>query len=251
MTTDSVSQQVADQLMSLIARDLRPGDRLPSENQLARQLEVSRPSVREALSALQALGIVESRKGQGTFVRSVGLESAIRRDLAGLLLLESDWREVQATRRILECEVAALACTREDRSWQAMETILSRFERLLKTGDAENDLYDLTWDFHTVLAEVAGNRVLYRLLHVLRSLSRAAQLDLYWPFTDPVEEIESHLELYRMIRFHDQATARAAMQMHLVKVDRVMDSHRTSTDSISEHTNQHIVESLTLGRASS
>ena len=97
MTTDSVSQQVADQLMSLIARDLRPGDRLPSENQLARQLEVSRPSVREALSALQALGIVESRKGQGTFVRSVGLESAIRRDLAGLLLLESDWREVQVT----------------------------------------------------------------------------------------------------------------------------------------------------------
>ena len=222
MTTDSVSQQVTEQLMDLIARDLRPGDKLPSENQLAVELQVSRPSVREGLSALQALGLVESRKGQGTFVRAIGLESAIRRDLIGLLLLEDDWHEVQATRRILECEVAALASGQPGEAWEPMESILARFEDLLVVGDVGDDLYDLTWDFHTMLAEVAGNRVLYRLLHVLRSLSRTAQLGIYWPFIDPVQEIEAHLELYRMVRFQDRATARAAMQMHLVTVDRVM-----------------------------
>lgn len=219
--------------MDLIARDLRPGDKLPSENQLARQLDVSRPSVREALSALQALGIVESRKGQGTFVKVIGLESAIRRDLVGLLLLEDDWDEVQATRRVLECEVAVLASGREDAAWRPVEPFLRQFERILEEGSQEASephvLYDLTWDFHTALAEVAGNRVLYRLLHVLRSLSRSAQLAMYWPYTDPIAEVQSHVELHRMIRFHDRATARAAMQMHLVNVHRVMRSRRASS----------------------
>ena len=106
----SVSQQVFDQLREqILAGDWKPGDKLPSENELAAQFGVSRVTVRNALQKLSGLGLLETHFGEGSFVRGAGAEAALNQLVPLLYLGRETLRDILTFRRMLDgpiCDIA-------------------------------------------------------------------------------------------------------------------------------------------------
>src|ERR1700681_4230474 len=150
---EQIVQQVED---SILKGQLKPGDQLPAERELAQRFGVSRTAVREAVKTLREKGLVEAYSGRGTFVTN-GTSQAIRQSLD--LMIRINQQEGSAhlaeLRLVLEPDIAGLAASRiEEQLLATMREMLAIMERNLQDREAyiEADL-----DFHLALAEAAGN----------------------------------------------------------------------------------------------
>ena len=164
-----IYQEIARQVKSMIAEGrLKGGDRLPPERDLADKFVVSRTSVREALRALESLGLVEIRPGEGTFVREASIESLVE-PLALLMVSQREAiGELFEARRVLEPSLAALAAERATpEEIQEMERILDEQSREVaagRTGLAQDA------QFHAAIGAAAHNRAITRITHAIMDL---------------------------------------------------------------------------------
>ena len=207
-------RRIAEQIVQLIRRgEYRPGARLPPERDLARQLKVSRPSVREALIALEVEGYVEVRVGSGVYVAQRRPQS--RR--ADRLSSDSGPFELIAARRLLESECAALAAKLANpaqvRRMKAALTAMDR-DRRRSVMPIENDR-----QFHLEVADACGNSALALAVRTLWE-QRAGPLfvTLEHHFDTPElwkSAIDEHTAVMAAIEHHDPAAARAAMRRHM------------------------------------
>lgn len=161
--------EVARRLLDLFTGgSIAPGTRLPPERQLATTLGVGRSAVREALAALEILGIVDVRPGSGTYLRGAASELLPQTLRWGLLIGERNTAQLLELREGLEIFVARLAAARADAA------ILARLEkdvaRMHATIDDLAAFAKADLDFHHALAEAARNATLTDHLHVIRSL---------------------------------------------------------------------------------
>lgn len=207
-------QQIADQIRELIDRGgFETGTRLPPERDLAQQLGVSRPSLREALIALDVEGRVEVRSGSGVFVSATQPEPAPQRTAA---MGESPSQLMEA-RSIIEGEVVVLACAR------ITDERLAKLRKLLKGMEAEIDRrrarVDLDREFHLTLAEVTGNAVLSRLVGELfdeRHSPISAKISSRFESTRTWRvALKEHEAILKAIEARDPIAAQAAMRAHL------------------------------------
>jgi DNA-binding FadR family transcriptional regulator len=214
-------RQIAEQLRGLIAGgEFGPGTRLPAERDLARQLGVSRPSVREALIALEVEGWVEVRTGSGIYVQEArrrGRAQAAREGNGTGI----DWGplEVMRARELVEAEVAALAA-RHARKAQVAE-MTSALERMRE--EAESGIEPRAGDeaFHNAIAQACGNEVLGDTVRSYWSARHGpifSRLGEY--FENPASwsaALQEHALVLEAIRARDAQGARTAMQQHLKK----------------------------------
>ena len=160
-----LSDQVADQLAAEIRRGgLAPGDRLPTEARLVEQFGVSRTVVREAVSRLKSLGLVDSRQGSGVFVRQAASFAPLNFELRHAASQEAVVQMVEV-RRALEGEVAALAARR--RSAAQLRRIQSAVRALDAAVQQGGNGVAEDVQFHRAIAEAAGNPFLIRTLEYL------------------------------------------------------------------------------------
>lgn len=156
-------------LRYLEAHKLSPGDRLPSERELAAALKVSRPSVREAVRSLQAEGRLVVRHGQGVFVAEPAAQRTLRESLARL---DHSLTDLFAMREVLEVPAAQWAAQRQDRA--SLEKVRAAFQRLNDALDREpldfEELQRLDATFHLLIVKAAGNRFLEQTQGVLNDL---------------------------------------------------------------------------------
>jgi DNA-binding FadR family transcriptional regulator len=218
-------RQIADQLRGLIERgELKPLQRLPAERDLALQLGVSRPSVREALIALEVEGLVEVRMGSGIYVRERGVNEA-----PGRVTAEAPLETIRA-REVIESELAArAAATMKPRQLRALRDAITLMEKdssagvLPTRGDRQ---------FHVCIAESADNAVLLRLVTELydeRHNPLFAQLGSHFESIHSwAMAIAEHREVVAAIAGKSPEAAREAMRRHLVNShDRFTASWRT------------------------
>ena len=200
---------------TILDRRLGPGDRLPSERELAGEFGVSRASIREAIKALTALGLLETRTGDGTYVRPNLGESILEPLSWAVLLAEGVGPDLAETREAIEPDIAGLAAERAT-AWEK--------KQLLKTLDAMREAVgnppafaqaDLA--FHLALAKAAHNQILLEMMNGLQRL-------LFGLITSHVIEIEDqkrclrkHVDVYEAIIAGDTAKAREAMLGSLYK----------------------------------
>ena len=209
-----LTMQVVEYVRGLIDRgELRPGDRLPPERELARSLKISRSSLRSGIGFLSAMGVLKSRHGAGTFVSSgpAALDSNSL-SVLGSLHHFLPWQMFEA-RLVLEANIAALAAERA-----TDEHIAELAEEVTEMYAALDDPHEyLVHDvrFHRTIAKAAGNPILGALMETIasnlydnRQLTVANTLDLK-------ESAEMHREIYRAIRSHNPLQARKAMEEHL------------------------------------
>ncbi|MGB9868152.1 MAG: FadR/GntR family transcriptional regulator [Bacillota bacterium] len=216
--TRKVYEEIVQQVKDLIANGvLRPGDKLISERELADKLRVSRASVREALSVLESMGIIESRPGEGTFVRDTTADAIIE-PLAVMVVKDRDTGfALLEVRRILEVEGAALAATRAtDEDLQKIEDCLKEMRAEVERGDI-GDVSD--YKFHYALAEATHNPVLVRVMSTISDLFaqglRSSRLRLYSLSGMSQTLLVQHTGIYEAVKGRDPEAARRAMEAHL------------------------------------
>ncbi len=207
MEQRSVVDLVRHQLVELI-RDgkLKSGAQLPSENDLRETLGVSRPALREAIHMLVGEGLLEVRRGHGTFVREPTSSSAIQAEVLSLLLLPEDLHEIQDARRLIEPEIAARAASiASDEDLDDLEDLLDEMERIARSGES---IFETAWEFHRQLARAVGNKAIVKIVDTLYEAIRAAERPLYDRHFDPIEDIQEHRLLLEVIRQRDASCAR-------------------------------------------
>ena len=206
--------EVARRLMDLFTSgDLAAGTRLPPERQLAATLGVGRSAVREALAALEILGIVDVRPGSGTYLRGTASELLPQTLRWGLLIGQKNTAELLELRSGLEIYVARLAAGRAGAS--DLRAIAGSLERMRSgVGDlkafARADL-----DFHHALAAAAGNDTLIDLLHVVRSLLQVYADRAVHDEAEARTAIDEHDAVFRAIEAQDEDAAASAMALHM------------------------------------
>ena len=206
-------RQIADQIAELIeGGEYRPGQRLPPERDLAKQLGVSRPSVREALIALEVEGYVEVRMGSGVYV-------ADRRTTAGAARRDSEAGpfELIRARWMIESECAALAAKAATKAQvKAIEEAVDEMEAARDQGvmPLEHDR-----DFHLRIAEATGNSALVLVVQTLwdqrdsalfRRLEHHYDTPALWTVA-----IKEHRDIVGAIARRDAGAARSAMRRHM------------------------------------
>jgi GntR family transcriptional repressor for pyruvate dehydrogenase complex len=164
--------KIAKQLTELIEiQNLGPGDKLPPERQLADLLEVSRPSLREALHILQAQGLVQIRHGQGTFVQEPLVAQELR---ASMMATAHDLNELFDAREVLEVPAsnwAAIKATKED--IRILRTTLNQIDTICAKEPIDYDqLQMLDAKFHLTIVGIVGNRFINQTLHVLQDVMK-------------------------------------------------------------------------------
>jgi GntR family transcriptional repressor for pyruvate dehydrogenase complex len=205
---------VIDRIRRLIQRHrLRPGDRLPTERELADEFEVSRPTVRSALQSLSAMGVVSSRKGAGTFIQggppTLGGEPL--RLLADLHDFSSE--EMFEARGALEVAAAGLAALRATPSQR--EEMATELTGMFSSLDQPEVflLHDVR--FHRSVAAASNNAVLAALVEMVSSLVWDRRRETINDADDLRESAQMHRGIFDAIRARQAARARTAMALHL------------------------------------
>ena len=211
-------RQIAEQLRQLMSSgEFTVGSRLPAERDLAIQLGVSRPSVREALIALEVEGMIEVRTGSGIYVQSTTRPK--NEPTPTMSDAPSDWGplEVMSARILVEAEVAALAAQNAQK--KQLQTIRNGLQKMKL--EAARDEVPRRGDeaFHEAIAKACGNSVL---LDTVQRFWLARNGPLFERLGDYFEHPESwqaaiaeHQAVLHAIEAHDASAARKAMQKHL------------------------------------
>jgi GntR family transcriptional repressor for pyruvate dehydrogenase complex len=216
ITRQKTYELVADRLLGLISGgDLRPGDAVPAERELAQAYGVGRSSIREALRMLESKGVIHAA-GNGSFtVAAFG--DTLNRSLDFLLSVDqADFRELFEVRHMLEAEAAALAAERH------VEPDIAEMARQVAAMQAglqsEADFIAADLRFHMAIAQATRNRLIVHLMHAIRSqLQRSLASSFHVPGS-PEHAIEMHRLILDAIAAREPDEARRRMHEHVTRV---------------------------------
>lgn len=216
--TSRLYEQIVGQIeKSIVKGDLKPGDQLPAERELAVQFGVSRTAVREAVKALREKGLVEAYSGRGTFITD-GTGQAVRQSLDLMVKIgqPEGSNHLAEVRAILEPEIAGLAATRiQEPELATMREAVAVMDR----AGQDPDLYiEADLDFHLALAEGAANPLILSLLDSIVGLLREHRLRIFRVPGGPERGQVFHKRILDAVERRDADKARQAMREHLNQV---------------------------------
>lgn len=212
-------QVVAQLKRAILSRQLRPGDRLPPEGELAAKFGVSRQVLREALKVLAANNLITSNRGRdgGTFVVNPGTEM-VARSLAETLQMMLDLDsvslgEIVEARQTVEVGCARIAAQR--RTAEDLEAMRQALERASADHTSAEEWLDLDVVFHEAEAAAGHNRVLALPLAAMHAVVQPRLNRLIYPLLDPKAVVAQHREIYEAIRDRDPDRAERMVLRHL------------------------------------
>jgi GntR family transcriptional repressor for pyruvate dehydrogenase complex len=217
---NKVYEEVAKQIERLILKKLKPGDKLPSERELAEMLQVSRSSIRDAIRGLELVGLVEPRQGAGTIVRERSADSVANPFANALKRRQNQVTELLDFRKMLEPPLAARAATHASADEVSeMEDILRRQEKTQSQGDpaiAEDA------EFHYGIALASGNSVVLKVIDTLMDLLRDTREQSLQVEGRAEKSLAGHRRILSAIKRHDAEAAKAAMRRHIEDVEEIV-----------------------------
>jgi GntR family transcriptional regulator, transcriptional repressor for pyruvate dehydrogenase complex len=226
---ETVMDTVARRIEQLVrSGDLKAGDRLPPEPELAHKLRVSRGSLREALKGLMYLGLITSRAGDGTYIQS-SLSRVLNQHFQWMILLnEVKHLEIYELRKIIEPDVAALAAKR------ATRTDIERLEAALEgmaQGRGNPELFRaFDIQFHEAFAQASGNAAIQTTMRMLYHATSEARKAVM-PFIDSWDKHwQRHERVFNFIRDQKPELARKAVLEDLLYAERLLRRHIGSLD---------------------
>ena len=212
---ESVRVQVFRQLRDqVLRRTWPPGSKIPSEHELSRTMGVSRVSIREGIQHLVSLGILETRHGEGTFVRELSGEIYFNSLIPLMALDETDIFHVLEYRRIIEKGTAALAAERAtDHDVAEMEAV---YDRMVRSQDDVAEFARADLEFHLVVAKATGNSVLIKVNNVLRSVLSVSMENIVSTL-GMRDGLHYHRLLIEAVRSRNAPEAERLMEEHVVR----------------------------------
>ena len=176
---ESVVQSVINCLTDAMrSRELKPGDKIPPEPELASALGVARSSVREAIKILTYLGVLESKPSEGTFVRSGFSESMIDPMVYGIILNQDSFANLMELREIAEAGMLRLAMRRcEEDELQRLESLLSAMRDALQSENAVDEFFRVDNAFHDCVSQMGKNPLADKIGRVVRTLTYSTRYE--------------------------------------------------------------------------
>jgi GntR family transcriptional regulator, transcriptional repressor for pyruvate dehydrogenase complex len=216
--TERIYQQIVEQIeQRFVSGELKVGDQLPSERELAEQFGVSRIAVREAVKALREKGLVEIRPGRGTFITN-GTEGVVRHSLGLLMKIGAVGASpnLVEVREILEPEIAALAATRID---EEQIVIMTKAVGVMNMALDDVEVFvEADLDFHLALAQATQNPIIPILMNSIIDLLREQRKRIALVEGGLSRGQFHHKKILDAVMRHDPKAARSAMQQHLEQV---------------------------------
>jgi GntR family transcriptional regulator, transcriptional repressor for pyruvate dehydrogenase complex len=221
MERSGLSEKIANRLLSLIReKRLRPGDRLPPERDLALMMKVSRPSLREALRALQLMNIIENRQGSGNYVTSLDPEQMVEHLDIVFALDDSTYHDLFQARRILEtgiAEMAAVHITDEELALMGKSIVAA-------TGaiDDPDAFLEADMELHDLILRATKNRILPVFMQSINKISMLSRRRTGEDIEVRRRTVKDHKAIVAALRDRNPAEARRAMMEHLGHVEKKM-----------------------------
>lgn len=212
-----IYEHIIEQFKIMIANGtLNKGDKLPSERELVNQFGVSRASIREALSALQMIGLVEARQGEGNFIKDRFEESLIEPISLIFMLHHSTGEEVLEFRKVMEIETAAIAAKKiTDEEIEELRVCVQN----LKEVQEEELKVQYDKKFHYVIAKASKNILIINMLFTISSLMDYTILEARSKILSVEENkeilVKHHEEIFEAICNHNPKLAADSMRRHL------------------------------------
>ncbi|MDF2523468.1 MAG: transcriptional regulator, GntR family [Clostridiales bacterium] len=213
ITKKNISTEVFDQIKNnIISGEWRPGDKIPSENELGNLFGVSRVSIRAALQKLCVLGLLTTRHGEGTFVSDLSPDMYMNSLIPILALDETQLVEVLEFRRIIEVESVKLAAQRaQDEDIKELEEIV----RIMKESTydpkkfAEEDSF-----FHETLVKSAKNPIIYKVNTIIKDILLSHQIKIQ-EIMGPTLALKYHPAILEAVKKGDSELASKLMEEHI------------------------------------
>lgn len=228
----SIGDQVYDQMKEqIMSGSWTFGEKIPSENQLMDIFGVSRGTVRQAIQRLTAVGLMETRRGEGSFVKQLGLSNYFQGAVPAAFLSEEEMKEVFDFRLLFECGVAEMAA--ENATDDQIHKLEKNYQKMLQNLGNFEKYVEIDFDFHCLLGECTYNtlvRQMYKTIAdtLIMSIERATEIVGY------EHGRKYHGQILEAIRSHDPVAAREAMRNH-VKDHPALSLNARETSSQSEH----------------
>ncbi|USG61058.1 FadR family transcriptional regulator [Sneathiella marina] len=227
MNQAEVKRIVAELLPYIRYHRLQPGDRLPSERDLCTKFNASRNSVREALTALEIMRVVERRPNSGIYLqelsRDTSVDAMVMFQDAGVPLLSEEVAGFVETRRILEIESFRLACERStEEDLQKLREILTFCEENIENCELIAE-YDAI--FHLALVEAAHNQVYLRVVNSFYLTSKDRRKVFFKSLEQCKRSHQDHLKLYNSLKDRDYVSGKKILNRHLATVGEFWERH--------------------------
>jgi len=222
ISQSSLVDRVAERIRGVIDQgQLQAGDRLPPEAALSEQLQVSRSVLREAVSRLEAQGVVTVRRGLGMYVGDRGsLASCVKLVQSALTISPKDLMQIAELRRGLEIQAARLAALR------AKAEDIAELESLCEQMDRPSVPYlqsiEADCAFHRKLVEITGNELMRNIMQVIQEFLRAGMVQTTPQPRNRKRSQGFHGPIVDAIKAHDADAAEQAMKVHMDSVDRAV-----------------------------
>ena len=210
-----VGEQVFRQMKGLlISGEWRPGDKLPSETELAEQFGISRITVRQALERLSALNLIETRLGEGSFVKTVEIDQPLDNLISIAYLGTKTQSQVLEFRTILEVASAGLAAIRAgDEDLLLLQENLSHMKAIAAQKD-DDAFSDLDLEFHTAIGQITKNPLIIRTNSILRDVLEPSMKEVIQRMGYETA-LRYHAQIIDAIRQKDSALAEDLMRKHI------------------------------------
>jgi len=216
----TVPEAISAEILALLRqKELKPGDKLPPERELAEKLGVSRPSLREALRALSIMKVVEVRQGDGTYVSALRPEELVEHLEFVFMLDDSTMLQLFEARKIVEVGNVSLAAQRiSNEELAALRVCLKKSEH--SVGDPEAFmLADI--ELHEIITRAADNPLLERFMASISTLSRASRQKTTHMAGVTETAVEDHRQIVAALEARDPQAAGTAMLRHLEHIEQV------------------------------
>jgi GntR family transcriptional repressor for pyruvate dehydrogenase complex len=226
--TKKIYEVVADALIEMIKTgQLKPGDKLDSVEQLAKSFDVGRSAIREALSGLRTMGLVEMKQGGGTFVRKFDASKFTLPVTSAFLMKLEDVKELYQVRKVLEVGTAGLAA--ENYEEGDLEKIQQALEDMRHTRGKDELAEQADYHFHLAIAKATHNQMLINLMGsvseiMVETIKETRRLLLYSE-ERPEELFAEHKLIYEAIKSKQSDQAEKYMYNHLENVESLLFKH--------------------------
>ena len=177
---ESVVQSVINCLTDAMRnKELKPGDRIPPEPELANSLGVARSSVREAIKILTYLGVLESKRSEGTFVCDGFKESMIDPMVYGIILNQDSFENLMELRQMIEAGIMRLAMIKyTEEEGRTLEAILEKMREIVEGGaDVVDQFFQIDNEFHDMISQMGKNPLADKISRVVRTLTHAMRYE--------------------------------------------------------------------------
>ncbi len=231
-----IYEEVAETIYEMIRTgQVKPGEKLESVERLAENFQVGRSAIREALTSLRAMGLVEMRQGEGTFIKEFETDQISFPLSTAILMNKDDIKNLLEVREIIELGTASAAAQKRlDHHLIIMEKVLDEMKG--SSGNEElGEEADL--QFHLAIAESAQNPLLLNLMNqvsgmMVETMKETRRVWIYSKQTTVEQLTDEHYAIYKAIKDGDEQKARNYMRIHLGNVKKILQKYYLSAANL-------------------